>query len=139
MIKEVSLEDQQAFIELGLLVNNNFDKLFNLESIINSDYDYVFGYYDNFKLVGFIHITKLYENMDINNIVVAGDYRNKGIATNLLNFSISKYSDLAYVFLEVNDKNKAAINLYKKNGFEIIDIRKKYYGLDDALIMKKEV
>ena len=41
--------------------------------------------------------------------------------------------------LEVNEHNKEAINLYKKNGFVEINRREKYYGNDDALIMKRDV
>ena len=77
--------------------------------------------------------------MDINNIVVSEKYRNKGIATALINFAISKFNDLKNVFLEVNDKNINAVNLYKKLGFKVIDVRMRYYGIDDALIMQKEV
>ena len=70
MINKVVLSDLERFNELGSLVNSKFANLFNLESLLASKYDYVYGYYDNDKLVGFIHINKLYENMDIVNIVV---------------------------------------------------------------------
>ena len=40
--------------------------------------------------------------------------------------------------LEVNEKNKEALKLYKKIGFEEISIRKNYYGKDEnAVIMIK--
>ena len=52
---------------------------------------------------------------------------------------IDFYDDLEYILLEVNEKNDSAINLYKKIGFYLINIRKKYYGNEDALIMRKEV
>jgi len=40
--------------------------------------------------------------------------------------------------LEVNEKNKKALKLYKKIGFEEISIRKNYYGKDEnAVIMIK--
>ena len=77
--------------------------------------------------------------MDIVNIVVDPKYRRRGIANELINFSISYFDDLNSVMLEVNEHNKEAINLYKKNGFIEISRRKKYYGNDDALIMKRDV
>ena len=43
------------------------------------------------------------------------------------------------ISLEVNEKNYAAISLYKKAGFEDVGRRKKYYnGMDDAIIMTKK-
>ena len=41
--------------------------------------------------------------------------------------------------LEVNENNVAAISLYEKNGFEVINKRNNYYGSDAALIMKRVV
>ena len=43
------------------------------------------------------------------------------------------------ISLEVNEENDAAINLYKKAGFEEVGIRKKYYnGKNNAIIMTKK-
>lgn len=42
------------------------------------------------------------------------------------------------IFLEVRVSNAAAIGLYEKHRFSVINIRKKYYdGVEDALIMKR--
>ena len=41
--------------------------------------------------------------------------------------------------LEVNTENIAAINLYKKFNFEIINTRKKYYEGKDAYIMERRI
>ena len=50
---------------------------------------------------------------------------------------------LESVFLEVRPSNKTAINLYGKNGFEIVGRRKNYYstfnGREDALVMKRMI
>jgi len=43
------------------------------------------------------------------------------------------------VTLEVAVNNEAAINLYKKFGFEIIHIRKKYYNGIDAYLMGRRI
>ena len=94
MINKVDLKDENSFYELGLLINEKFPKLFNLGDLLSSNLDYVFGYYDNEKLVGFIHINKLYENIDIINIVVDKSYRRKGIATQLINYVIDYFDDV---------------------------------------------
>ncbi|MGN1371695.1 MAG: GNAT family N-acetyltransferase [Candidatus Coprovivens sp.] len=139
MVNKIKIVDNDRFNELGLLINDNFCKVYELNCLLNSPYDYLFGYYDGDLLVGFIHVNKLYENMDIVNVVVDINYRNKGIASLLISFVCGYFVDVQNVFLEVNENNSVAISLYKKNNFEVINIRKRYYGNDDALIMKRVV
>lgn len=139
MVNKISLEYLDVFNKLGLQVNSNFSNLYNLSKIIESQYDYVYGYYLDDKLVGFIHVTKLYETMDIVNVVVDREVRKQGIATKLINYVIDLFDDIDNVMLEVNENNIPAISLYKKNNFEIINKRNNYYGSDAALIMKRVV
>ncbi|MBE6146350.1 MAG: GNAT family N-acetyltransferase [Firmicutes bacterium] len=139
MVNKISLEYLDAFNKLGFQVNSNFSNLYNLSKIIESQYDYVYGYYLDDKLVGFIHVTKLYETMDIVNVVVDREVRKQGIATKLINYVIDLFDDIDNVMLEVNENNIPAISLYKKNNFEIINKRNNYYGSDAALIMKRVV
>ena len=139
MVNKITVEELEKFNELGFQVNNNFSNVFNLKDIIESQYDDVYGYYIDNKLVGFIHITKLYETMDIVNVVVDGDYRKQGIATKLIDYVIGLFNDVENVMLEVNENNIAAISLYKKSKFEVISKRNNYYGSDAALIMKRVV
>lgn len=139
MVNKISLEYLDAFNKLGFQVNSNFSNLYDLSKIIESQYDYVYGYYLDDKLVGFIHVTKLYETMDIVNIVVDREVRKQGIATKLINYVIDLFDDIDNVMLEVNENNIPAISLYKKNNFEIINKRNNYYGSDAALIMKRVV
>ena len=147
MVNKIVIEELERFNELGLIVNKNFSNVYKLNDIIDSQYDDVYGYYINSKLVGFIHISKLYETMDIVNVVVDSEYRKQGIATKLIDYVINLYGDVENIMLEVNEKNIEAINLYnigaislyKKSGFEIINKRNNYYGSDAALIMKRVV
>ena len=139
MISRLDIKDIDSFNRIGLLVNNNFVNLFKLEYIIDSKDEDVYGYYDNDKLVGFIHVLKTFECLEIINVVVDTDYRKKGIATKLIDYLNECYDDVEYILLEVNEKNSNAINLYNKLGFNVINVRKKYYGNDDALIMRREV
>lgn len=139
MVNKISIKDLERFNELGVLVNSNFSNVYKLNDIIESVYDDVYGYYEDNRLVGFIHISKLYEMMDIVNIVVDEEYRKKGIATKLIDYVIDLFNDVDNVMLEVNENNKKAIALYKKNKFEIINKRNNYYGSDSALIMKRVI
>ena len=140
MVRKVNLKDIDRFYELGKLVNDNFKVLFNLDNILSSEYDYILGYYDeNNLLVGFIHFSKMYETVDIVNIVVDESKRKCGIGTILLKELINYFDDVTNIMLEVNENNISAINLYKKNSFYIINKRNNYYGSDAALIMKRDV
>lgn len=139
MIKEVVLEDKEKYFELGSLINTNFAKLYNLEDILKDKYDKVYGYYEDTKLVGFIHIKVLYETIEIINIVVMPNYRRRGIASMLIEYIISNINDVKEILLEVNENNKSAISVYNKNGFKVISERKRYYNYDTALVMKRDV
>lgn len=65
--------------------------------------------------------------------------RRQGIADKLLGSLMDKMRACGgeVCFLEVRSKNDAAIGLYQKYGFEQVGIRKRYYGDDDALVMRK--
>lgn len=139
MVDKISLKDSDKFYEFGELVNKKFKKLFNLEDILNSNYEYLLGYYEEDSLVGFIHYSKMYETVDIINIVVDGKKRQCGIATKLINEMINSFEDVNNIMLEVNENNLSAINLYKKNNFYVINKRENYYGSESALIMKRDV
>lgn len=139
MINNIELKDKNRFNELGSIINKNFAKLYQIEELINSSYDSLLGYYDKELLVGFIHINKMYETIDIINIVVDEKYRRQGIATSLIKYILNSYNDIEKIMLEVNEKNQNAINLYLKNGFKEINRRPKYYGSDTAIIMERDV
>jgi len=85
----------------------------------------------------------VYKNIDyfeLEAIVVNINFRKKGIASRLINFFEEKYTKKGdSILLEVAVNNEAAVSLYKKIGFEIINIRKKYYDKIDAYVMKKVI
>lgn len=139
MINNINVDSLKEFNELGLLVNSNFLNIYKLEDILSNEYDYLYGYYLDDKLVAFIHVNKLYEVMDIVNVVVNPSYRKKGIATKLIDYAISQFDDLKSIMLEVNENNSNAISLYNKNNFKVINKRNNYYGSEAALIMKRDV
>ncbi len=139
MVDNVTLKDLCEFNKLGELINPNFSKVYKLNEILELNYNYIWGYFLNNKLVAFLHITKSYESVDIINIVVDDKVRRKGIATILLNYLYNYFNDVKEIFLEVNENNKIAINFYKKNNFYEINCRRNYYGDDSAIIMKRDV
>ena len=95
------------------------------------------------RIVGFYISSQVLDEVEIFTIAVERDHKNMGIATNLLKhlLATSKANNMKEIRLEVSTKNLAAINLYKKFGFEIMGIRKNYYQKvgEDAYNMKKEL
>ncbi len=86
------------------------------------------------NIVGFINYDVIYDKTEIEYIYVDKKYRNKGIATKLLNEMITNLTKVD-ISLEVRSNNIEAINFYKKNKFKEITIRKNYYGSVDAILM----
>ncbi len=90
-------------------------------------------------ILGFIVTWILPGEIQINNIAVNKNYRQKGIGKLLLNEIIERFSkiDCDRVFLEVKEKNIVAQQFYKSFNFKEIYIRKNYYRDDNAIVMEK--
>ena len=87
MISNCNINDINKIIKLGKLINNNFDKVNNIENIINNKE--IIGYYYDNKLVSYLIYKKNYEIIDLLYIVVEPTYRKKGIASKLLEYLIN--------------------------------------------------
>ena len=133
MVNNCTLNDIEKIKELGKLININFDKVNNIEELINNNK--IIGYYDNNNLVGILIYEQLYEIIDLLYIVVEAIYRRRNIGTELIKYLIEN-STFEKIMLEVKCDNKNAIKLYKKFNFKIINIREKYYDNQDAYVME---
>lgn len=93
--------------------------------------------YDDINIKGAIFFEEIYEKVDIDYVIVNNNYRRKGVASKLLEYLIDycKEKSISNITLEVNENNIAAINLYKKYGFETAATRKNYYKEEDGLLM----
>lgn len=92
-------------------------------------------------VVGYGGMWYIIDEAHITNIAVHPDYRNRKIGEMIVKEMIrtAKESEINSLTLEVRVSNTAAINLYRKLGFEDAGIRKGYYTDtgEDALIMWK--
>lgn len=131
MINNCNNSDKERIIELGKLISDNFDRVNNIDKIIEDKE--IIGYYEDDMLVGFIIFKTLYDVTDLLYIVVDEEYRNKKIGSRLMDYLINNSKK---IMLEVRCDNKSAINLYKKYNFMIINIRKKYYDNMDGYVME---
>ncbi len=98
------------------------------------------GAFKNDKLVGVITYSVGVDFADIEDVVVSKSERRKGVASSLVEMAKEDaFKAVDKIFLEVRESNENATNLYKKNGFKQISIRKKYYkDGENALIFLKE-
>ena len=98
---------------------------------------------ENNAVVGFVGAWIIVGEASITNIAVTSNYRNKGIANDLIKSLIKTCLDLnCYLInLEVRASNIKAQNLYMKNGFLVDGLRKGYYedNKEDAILMTKNL
>lgn len=91
------------------------------------------------EIIGYIEYAHIYDKGELNYIFIIPKYRNKGYASKLLNFMFEDLRSVKNITLEVSVNNTSAINLYKKNNFQIVSTRERYYNGVDGYLMLKEV
>ncbi len=140
MIREANIYDIPRMNELGSLLEENFSKVYSISEMLEDNISKVFVYEKDDQVVGFILATDLQETCDILSVVVDSNYRRMKIASNLIDYLISDLDEnLKLITLEVSTKNTPALKLYDQFGFEVVNIRKKYYqNGDDAYLMARE-
>jgi ribosomal-protein-alanine N-acetyltransferase len=93
------------------------------------------------EIVGYGGITIVADTSDLENILVAENYRRCGIATRLLDelLNAAKSKGAEKTFLEVRVSNSTAMRLYLKKGFVGTYARTRYYSDgEDCLVMCKK-
>ena len=135
MVNNYCKEEIAQINTLGTKLNPNFEKLFHIKKLPESEN--ILTIKEKNKLIGFIHYSRIYECLEIQNIIVDKMWRNRGYASKLLNALITKNKDAQKIILEVNENNIEAINFYQKHKFIEINRRPKYYKTGDAIIMER--
>ena len=137
MIRKVTEKDFPRTYELGKLLHENYENLYNLEELTKKEYFKILVAEESKNIVGFLMYTDLDGMIDIMDIVVDNSYRRQKIGSLLMDEMITNSKEDSKFYLEVNVKNQPAIQMYEKFGFKKIHTRKKYYGEEDALIMER--
>lgn len=140
MIRLINQQDLNKINIIGLQIDSNFKKLYNMNEVIKQNYSKVYVYInESNEVLGFLHTEYHYEFSDIINIVVDEEHHHEHIGSKLLNYFINKTKSNR-ILLEVRKTNINAINLYNKFGFIEINRRLKYYSDgEDAIIMEKVI
>ena len=141
-IYEMKFQDLELIAET---LETNFDNFWNyniFKSELENKNSKYLGAKINGQIVGFAGIITVLDEADISNIVVRKDFRNQKIGSclleNLINLALSL--NLKTINLEVRESNISAIKLYKKFGFEVCGLRKRYYdNIENAILMLKRL
>ena len=115
----------------------------SIRSSILNQHSLIFVCIIDDEVVGFINLYNICGEAELNRIAVLKEFRRHNIAVSLLKTAIEHLlsEDCSKVILEVRSLNAAAINLYKKLGFTVDGVRKKYYQnpSDDAVLMSVNI
>ena len=125
--------------ELMQIENECFSRPYSSESFLQDlrgDKVKVFVKILNEKIVGFISLYIFLDEANLQQIAVLEDFRRKGIASELIEYSIEylKLNKVKKFYLEVNETNFVAIKTYEKFGFKQVVTRKNYYGNQSAVV-----
>ena len=143
---KIILASRKYLKEIMEIENECFLEPFKEENIIYELEENAFSVFylalENERVVGFLDFWITFDSSTVCQIAIRKEYRNKGIASCLLEkmFNDLKDKDVVVSTLEVRTHNLSAINLYTKHGYFKEVIKPNYYSNgDDALYMIKGV
>jgi [ribosomal protein S18]-alanine N-acetyltransferase len=98
---------------------------------------------DGGRIVGYICLWEVADELHVTNVAVHPDDRRRGIARALLEsvFARARAASSRMVLLEVRPSNTEALALYESFGFRVVGRRRGYYydTGEDALVMEASV
>lgn len=101
----------------------------------------VLGQPDSPSVIGYICSWRTLDECHILNVAVHPSFRRMGLASQMIDHLLETCQETGTLhhFLEVRVSNEGAIELYKKYGFKVCGVRRRYYADtgEDALIMQR--
>jgi ribosomal-protein-alanine N-acetyltransferase len=91
------------------------------------------------KILGYILIWIVLDELHLLKIATASAYRRHGIAGALIDYVVNEFKRASVLYLEVREKNAIARNFYKKLGFVENGNRMNYYADDNAILIEKRL
>ncbi len=137
-IRKCSILDLEKLKELELVCfQDHFHENFNFV-LKSKNYSYFLAE-EVGRIVGYAGASILYDESELQYIATLPSLRRNGIAKALMAVLVEDLikKGVNKMYLEVKEDNAPAISLYKKLGFIIYNVRKKYYGDKDAIVMVK--
>lgn len=141
LIRNMTAEDIHAVVEIEKeCFSLPWSEKSFAESIAREDTIFLVCEENTETIMGYIGMYLSFDEASITNVAVASQFRKKGCGEQLVIAAkeAAKVAGAESIFLEVRVSNVPAISLYKKQGFENLGIRKKFYEhpVEDAIIMK---
>jgi len=140
-IRLATFEDIEAIKSLDVLCRLNGWSAEVYKGLILHDACEVTVCLINREVVGFCAIKKSPPELDVLKIGVRPDRQREGIGRALLQGALERAvaDGCQQCFLEVRWSNEPAISFYRKEGFEVIGLRRNYYRhpIEDARVMRK--
>ena len=95
------------------------------------------------RMAGYLLAWRLEGEIHLGNLAVTQEYQRRGVGQALLSWLIDRTKDEGpgRITLEVRASNFAAQELYRRNGFQAVALRRGYYqdSGEDALVMMREI
>lgn len=120
--------DSLIMIDENIFNSGAYSKIDFVEFIKRKDIYKIFVFLEDKQICGYCILKYVLDEVELLKIAVKKEFRNRGIATKLFHFSLSKLVNPKKIYLEVDCENSEAINLYKKLGFDVFNVRKNYYS-----------
>lgn len=140
MIEKLKMSEIDEILELNKDLDINTWPKASFEHDLSNDVALINVLKINDEIIGYYDIWFLFENVDLAFIAVKKKYQHTGYGTLLMKDLIRKCleKNIEFINLEVRKDDQRAVGLYKKFGFEEVNVRKDYYGKNkDALCMTK--
>ena len=141
MIRLATDKDALNIYNLEIINFNNPYSIDTIKKDLDNDKIKIFVYEKSNQILGYISVYYFLDEANLQKIVVSESERRKGIASELINYSIEylKQNNIEKYYLEVNENNLIAIKVYEKLGFKKVSTRKNYYGSDSEIIFEMKL
>ena len=100
---------------------------------------------ENSLIIGYTVVQKIVDELHLLNIGIEATFQGRGYGSKLLDhvMNFAEEESCKTILLEVRASNQRAQNLYARNGFNEMSLRRDYYpaeqGREDAVLMAKEL
>ena len=142
MIRKMRKSDLKEIVEIEQRCFKNPWNMKQYEyELYDNPYSNLWVLEEDGRIIVFYDLWIMFDNADIANIAVDTPYQKKGYGRQLMNHlenqAVNKGCE--NIGLEVRVSNEAAIKLYERHGFSIINTRVNYYKDEDGYRMMKGI
>ena len=93
------------------------------------------------ELLGYLIAGRILDEVSLWRIACAEKHRRRGIGRAMLEMLKAECASASVIYLEVRESNAPAIEMYRKQGFETVGKRPRFYEkpVEDAVLMNYEI